>query len=506
MNIDASLKLRALKGAGWMISWRLLTRILGLVSTSVIARILIPADFGLVALAYALAKAIDATAFLGIDLLLLREPRFDEELYSTGFTVSLLRSAATAIVVTLLAQEAAALFNEPRLSSILYCFALGLVFEGSENLGVVEFRKTLQFKQEFILFSIPRIIAVIFSIGLAVMFESYWSIVIGSLSFKISRTGLSYILHPFRPRLTLGAWKQLCRFSVWMWIAGLATFVRDRADTFVVGRMMNTNSLGLFSAAVEIAILPVTEIVEPLSRVLFPGISAAHRNGMEVGEAVSRSIGAVSFVLLPGAIGVSLLAAPVIYAALGPSWMEGYPLVQIIAPFAVWAAFSSVISSAFVVLGNPRMVTIITVALAILRPFLLVLGLLNGGLRGVAFAIALSYLLEATLYVAALMRLQTLRVRLLIGQLWRTVISTAMMGSVVVGLGFGLAPPPEGIGAALGQLILGTVVGMGSYSGIVFTLWILSGCPDGPEALVSSLILPRLAAATRALRAPRVGI
>jgi lipopolysaccharide exporter len=489
-----------------MISWRFLTRILGLVSTSIIARILVPADFGLVALAYALSKAIDATAFLGIDLILLREPEFDEKLYSTGFTISLLRSAATAIVVTLLAERAAVLFNEPRLSSILYLFSVGLLFEGSENLGAVEFRKTLQFRQEFILFAIPRMIAVLFSIALAIAFKSYWSIVIGALSFKISRTGLSYILHPFRPRLTLVAWKRLCRFSIWMWVAGLATFVRDRADTFVVGRMMNTTNLGLFSAAVEIAILPITEIVEPLSRVLFPGISAAYRNGMEVGEAVSRSIGAVTFILLPAAVGVSLMSAPVIYAALGPSWIDGYPLVQIIAPFAVGAAFSSVISSAFVVLGNPRLVTIITVMLAMLRPLLVVLGLLKGGLRGVAAAIALSYLLEAAFYVAALTWLKRFWIRLLIGQLWRTVISTSMMVAVVVGLGLGLGPSPQGTGVALVQLILGTIVGVGTYTAIVFTLWALSGYPDGPEELVSSLILPRIAAAARALRLACSGV
>jgi lipopolysaccharide exporter len=506
MKTYKSITNQAIKGAGWMVSWRFLTRVIGLVSTSILARILTPADFGLFALAYAFSTGISATATLQIDLILLREREIDEQSYSTGFTISVIKSTVTAIIVILLAHTASEFFRDPRLLAMIYCFAFCLFMEGFENVGIVEFRKKFQFEQEFLLFAVPRCISVILSIILAIVFRNYWAMIIGGISFRVSRTFLSYVLHPFRPRFTLVKWRRFWRFSLWMWATGLASFIRDRADTFVVGRMMNTSSLGLFSAAFEIALLPITEILEPLGRVLFPGLSAVYHSGTEMGEAVARSIGAILFLLLPAAIGVSLVAAPIIFVTLGPAWMAGYPLIQIIAPCAIWSIFASVSSSAFVVLGNPRIVTIGTVGLSILRPPLLIIGLTSSGLKGVAAAIVLSYLLEAVYYILALVRLTNFGFWPLVRQLWRTLVSAAVMAALVAGLGLGWVPSPKGTSAALSQLALGTLVGIGSYTSIVFTLWMLCGRPDGPESLVSRIVFPRLATAVRAFRAVRASI
>lgn len=496
-----SLAQKTVKGIGWMVSWRILTRIIGIISISVLARIFTPADFGLIALAYAFARAMDAISILGVDLILIREPLLDEELYSTGFTISFLKSVITAIIVMCLARKFATFFRDSRLEVILYCFSLGLVLEGLENVGVLEFRKALRFRQDFVLFAVPRLISAVVTIIVAVTAKSYWAMVVGIMSYKILRTSMTYVLHPFRPRLTLVARKRLLRFSIWIWANSLAMFVRDRADSFVVGRMMSTTSLGIFSAAFEIAILPITEIVEPIGRVLFPGISAAHHGGMETGTAVSRSIGGVTFLLLPAAVGVSLIAGPLISVTLGHTWINGIAIVQITAPWAVWSIFSAVGSSALVVLGKPRIVTVATAGLAIIRPFLLVLGLTIWGMQGVACAVALCYPIEAAYYLVALTRLTRFRPWSLWRELWRSLISAVVMIAVVVGLGLGWAPPPNTTSTALSQLILGAFVGAASYTSCVFTLWALWGCPDGPEALVFKLVVPRVVAAPRMLRA-----
>jgi lipopolysaccharide exporter len=501
MNVYESVTNRAVKGVGWMIFWRLGTRFLGFLSISVLARILLPADFGLVALAYAFAKAIDSTSNFSVDYILLREPCVNDDLYSTGFTLSLIRSFFTAIIISCFAHLFSTFFQDARLELILYCFALGLIFEGCENIKVIEFRKTLRFDKDFMLLAVPRLIGVIVSIGLAIALRSYWAMVISILAAKVSRTTLSYILHPFRPRLTLVARKPLLGFSVWMWATSIANFVRDRADAFVVGRMTNTASLGLFSAAYEIAILPITEIIQPIGRVLFSGISAAHHSGMEVGIAASRSIGAVTFLLLPAAIGISLTAAPLIYLTLGSAWITGYPLVQIIAPWAVCIILSSIGSTSLVVLGTPRVVTFATTGLAVLRPIALVFGLTGGGLRGVAWGIAFCYLVEGALYVIALTRLTSFRLWPVLRDLWRSLASVAVMIAVVVGLGLGWSLPPASTSAAFSQLLLGTLVGVATYTGCVFTLWSFCGYPEGPEALIFTLALPRLRAAARTIRA-----
>jgi len=476
-----------------------MSRLLGLISTSVLARILLPSDFGLVALAYAFVRALDATATLGVEFSLLREPDPDEELYSTAFSVSLCKSFLTAIIVAGFAPYFAEFFDDQRLTYILYVLAFGLLLEGGENLGILEYRKNFIFGKEFLFLMIPRTAAVISCIGMALLLRSYWAMVISILIYKTTKTACSYILHPFRPRFTFSGQARLLRFSFWMWATGIANFLRDRADAFIVGRMTNTASLGLFSAAYEIAILPITELVEPLGRVLFPGISAAYHGGTEAGATVSRSIAAVGFLILPAGVGISLVAGPIIYVTLGGTWMNGYHLVQIIAPAAVFSIFSSVISTTLIVLGNARIITITTIFVSVLRLPILAFGVVNNGLTGVAWAMAICYPLEAAFYIIALTRLTRFRVGAFLRQLWRSLVAVAGMATVLVVLGVGWAPPPQGLTAALEQLLLATIVGTGSYMGIVFALWVVMGYPEGPEALIYKLFRPRLGSAARKL-------
>ncbi|MGH6974180.1 MAG: oligosaccharide flippase family protein [Stellaceae bacterium] len=90
---------KTVRGAGWMVTWRFLTRTLGAFSTFVLARLLSPMDFGLVALAGAFARAIDAMATLGIQDVMLREKHPDESYYSTGFTLGLIRTGIAGLVI-----------------------------------------------------------------------------------------------------------------------------------------------------------------------------------------------------------------------------------------------------------------------------------------------------------------------------------------------------------------------------------------------------------------------
>ena len=86
---------------------------------------------------------------------------------------------------------------------------------------------------------------------------------------RIARLVQSYIMSTFRPRLTLRAWHGLVAFSTWNWAVMVLSQVRDRAESFVIGRSLTTADVAVFSVGQEIGSLPVTEVIEPLHRALF---------------------------------------------------------------------------------------------------------------------------------------------------------------------------------------------------------------------------------------------
>ena len=110
---DASLMVRTARSAGWVIAWRMLTRSLGLVSTVVLTKLLLPSDFGLVALATSFALAVDGLSELGVGEALMRETSLDRDMYNTGFTISFCRGLLTAAVIAIGAWPVAVFFERP---------------------------------------------------------------------------------------------------------------------------------------------------------------------------------------------------------------------------------------------------------------------------------------------------------------------------------------------------------------------------------------------------------
>ena len=106
-------------GAGWTIGWRAATRALGFISTLVLARVLVPADFGIVALAISFSRAVDILADLGLEDAIIRATAPTRAFYDTAFTVNVLRGLSTAVIISAAALPFATFFDDPRLTYVV---------------------------------------------------------------------------------------------------------------------------------------------------------------------------------------------------------------------------------------------------------------------------------------------------------------------------------------------------------------------------------------------------
>ena len=119
---------------------------------------------------------------------------------------------------------------------------------------------------------------------------NYWALIVGILTTRISRVGMTYAMHPYRPRFGLAAWRAITGFSVWSWVISIADLLRERSDSLVIGRLLNTTEVGVYAIGMEIASLPTTELVEPLGRACFSGFSAARHAGLSLSDTYMRVI------------------------------------------------------------------------------------------------------------------------------------------------------------------------------------------------------------------------
>jgi lipopolysaccharide exporter len=479
---------RTAGGAGWTISWRAATRALGFLSTLVLARILVPADFGLVALAISFSRAIDVFGEIGAREALVRLTDAHRDDYDAAFTMNAIRGVITTALVVATAGMFARFFGDPRLYVVVLALSLTVLLDALENVGVADFRRHLDFHREFQLFIFPRIAQVVITITLAITLANYWALVAGILTARLLQTIASYVMHPYRPRLSLKAWRNLVGFSVWTWLLSMARMVRERCVIMVIGGTLDTTALGVYAVGSEIATLPESEFIGPLSRACYAGFSAARRAGLSVSETYLRIVSSTSILVIPASIGISSVAGPVVYVAFGPKWLAAVPVVEIFAIVGMLAVVSRISMSlfnAFAYLGSLFWCTVFG---SVLQLALLIPMVRHGGIEGAAYAWAIAALIEQAVLSTLTFRRFAIRTQDLLRRIWRSLMASAAMTAFLMLSGLGWAPTAPTVAANVQQLCIASLSGACAYTAILLGLWLVSGRPNGPEVDVLSVL------------------
>lgn len=499
---DGALVAKTMAGAAWLLTWKMVARSIGFVSTLVLARVLVPGDFGVLAMAGTFAAAVDALSQLGLQDALVRHVGNDRRLFNTAFTLQVGRAIIISTFVAGMAPVAVWWFSEPRLAPILFVLAGSSLLGGIENIGLVEFRRAMRFDVQFKLLLTARLVQIATTIPLALLLRSYWALLFGIVASQAARVIMGYVLHPFRPRFRISGWRELAGFSFWTWAAASASVVWDRADPFVLGPVIGSAQLGLYLIATDLAILPVTEIISPVADALFAGFASAQKKGgSSIHHAPLVAVTLMMF-LMPITITISCGSGYVVEALLGPKWESARVLVAIIAWLCLFSPFSFVSSVVLVANGFVRRnfagkVIASSVKLAVMLTTIA----FTDNLRLIAVAVTVCVAAESCAYSLLLRGLGDIRPKSIVGPIMRTMIA----GSSVVLLLYetGLAWQPVSM-PSLDALLHGAALGAAVatlYAAVMAGLWHLSGRPAGPETqllnLVSSYIRPLFWRVTR---------
>src|ERR1700732_920106 len=266
MNIRS----RMARGAIWMVLFKILDRSLGFVSTLILARLLVPADFGLVAMASSLIALLQLFTYFGLDAALLRERDASPAHYNAVWTLNVVAGCLIAVSMFALSLPAAHFYREPRVTLVICALAAAPLIQGFENVAIVNFRKEMRFDRDFRFMLTKRVLAFCTTVPLALWLRNYWALIAGMLAGCASGVPSSYLLQPFRPRFSLQSLGSLMHFSKWLVVQNLLGFLKERSSDFVVGRIAGPSSLGIFSVAAEISSMPGTDLVAPINRAVLP--------------------------------------------------------------------------------------------------------------------------------------------------------------------------------------------------------------------------------------------
>jgi O-antigen/teichoic acid export membrane protein len=344
-----------IKGTFFTVSIRWVDRFVGLVSTFILARVLTPEDFGIVAIATLSVGLTNVFLNFGVQVPLIKIQDATKAHYDTAWTIKVLQGLLVTLILLVASPFVAEYFHAERSLKPLYFLAFMPFLTGLQNIGLVDFHKSMRFDAEFRYLVTRRVLGFFVTVVLAWTLRSYWALVFGSLATALIGTVLSYVIHPMRPSFSLKEWRPIFSISQWMLLKNIGEYLQGNLQNFFVGRWFSSSVLGSYTLAANISVMPSSELLAPFNRVLFPAFSRHQNNWPELKRLFLLAQGLQTLIAIPASAGLALVAQEAVPVLLGNKWLAAIPFVQILSWIGFFEAITTSSGYVMLVLGYVRL-------------------------------------------------------------------------------------------------------------------------------------------------------
>ena len=468
-----------------MMTSRLLVKSIGLISSIILARLLVPEDFGIVAIAMAIYAFIELFGAFGFGTVLIQKQNASIDDYNTAWTFKLLFGFFAALFLVLIAPFIASYYGEQRLTDVVRSIALMSILSGCNNIGVIDFQKNLDFKSELKLQVQPKILSFVCTMALAFSLQNYWALVFGMLINELLNLIFSYYMSSFRPRFSLASARDLFGFSKWMMLNNLIDYVNRKVPILLTGQMLDSKSVGLFSVGEEIALLPTAEIAAPVNRATFPVYAKLKDDIPELRKAYLNTINLSTSISLPAAAGIAILGPLLVSTVLGEVWAPMAAMMQWIAIAGFIMNLSSNVAYVFMATGIPRYMVFTNFLRAVVFVPLLLVLIPEYGLTGIGYAFFITSLVLLIVTQVSVSRLIGLSVGAVLRSTLRPLLASFTM-CLAVGIYLQYCGGLSDLILLLTSVLFGVVV----YVLSLVLLWHLNGRPESIEKVVLQRLFP----------------
>jgi O-antigen/teichoic acid export membrane protein len=300
----------------------------------ILARLLTPRDFGVVAAAMVVVGFSSIFSQLGVGPALVQRPVLETRHVRTAFSLALAFGLGLAGVIWLMAPALARFFRMDALGSVVRALSFVFVLQSGSLVAEALLQRDLRFRR------LANIEVVAFVLGfgvvgvaLAIGGFGVWALVGAQLGQTFAKTTILLAIQPHskRPLMDRGAFSDLMAFGSGFTLARIGNYLAGQGDCLVVGRWLGAEALGLYGRSYQLMMLPATLLGQVLDRVLFPAMARIQHHPERLASAYTRGVALIALVVLPCSVSAFILAPELISCLLGPQWHE------ITIPFQIFA-------------------------------------------------------------------------------------------------------------------------------------------------------------------------
>jgi PST family polysaccharide transporter len=411
-HLDADLKGRSVRGGAVMLAAQVAKFVIQLASTAILARLLMPADFGIVAMVTAFTGLLWLLGDMGLAGATIQRPEITHKQISTLFWINIGFSLLISVVVASLAPVLAWFYHEPRLTMVTLVLATPFVFSGLTSQHYALLTRQMRFRAMALVQTLPQVVSAAVAIGLAMAGWHYWALVVNGIVGGAAMALVAWIASGWRPglpsrktgvRSMLGLGGHLTGYN-------LLNYLTRTADNVLIGRFLGAGPLGVYSKAYALLIFPIQQINVPIGGVVLPALSRLQRQPEQYRRYFLRAIEGVAFIGVPIIVFAFVDARFLVLTVLGPKWSGAIAIFRLLAPAALVGTICGAPEWIFISLGKAHRMLLWAV---ISSPIILagfVVGLRWGG-AGVAASFSMTFSLCFALFIFDACRQSPVRLR-----------------------------------------------------------------------------------------------
>lgn len=386
------LKAVAVRGAGFAFGSQWLRQAISLGATVVLARLLTPSDFGLVAMVTAITGMLEMYKDLGLSAAMVQAPHLDDDQVNDLFWINTVLTGLIVLILSLAAPRIAGFYARPELVPVLWVLAVGFVAAGLSIQHWALMRRAMQFGVIAAIETVGFILAAGIAIGLGFSGMKYWALVgfivtprlvnlIGAWLCCTWRPRFSFSGKGIRPLFAFG-WKLAASNAINAFAAGM--------DSVLIGRMSGGHQLGLYNRALQVRNVFIGLMDIPLNSIACATLARLQGNLPLIREAYQRLLYLFQAAMVPFWLVTLLCPDTLLRVVFGTQWVDAAPLVRILGILLMTQPLQSVMNAMFISLGRSGVVLVWGGITSVFLVIGFISGMLLDGVRGVAWGYVLA--------------------------------------------------------------------------------------------------------------------
>lgn len=298
----------------------------------VLARILVPADFGLVAILAFFASISELLVDSGFSQALIQRQNTTRIEESTIFFFTLIMGAVIGLGLCVIAPWIAIFFGYAILEDLTRVLALNVFINSFGTIHITLLTKKMDFRTITKVGITATIFSAVIAISMALEGWGVWSLIGQTLSATVVRVITLWVFHPWRPQWTFDtqALSSCFRFGGFLLLTGILNKLYTNLYAMLIGKLHSVHNVGLYFQAQRLQQMPVNVLTHIVGRVAFPLFSVAANDKPRLAKGLRKALRSVMFVNAPLMIGLCFLAEPIVYSVFGEKWLPCVVVLRIL--------------------------------------------------------------------------------------------------------------------------------------------------------------------------------